>query len=91
MPDALTLPTSHELIRRLERALSEPIYITSSIAVWCPASIGVADTRTVGYDSAALLAHLRAGLEQGAPEMRHPQDEAIIRDARQKLAPAKSS
>ncbi len=42
-------------------------------------------------DSAALLAHLRAGLEQGAPEMRHPQDEAIIRDARQKLAPAKSS
>jgi type VI secretion system protein ImpL len=42
-------------------------------------------------DSAALLAHLRAGLEEGAPEMRHPQDEAIIRDARQKLAPAKNS
>jgi type VI secretion system protein ImpL len=42
-------------------------------------------------DSAALLAHLRAGLEEGAPEMRHPQDEAIIRDARQKLAPARNS
>jgi type VI secretion system protein ImpL len=42
-------------------------------------------------DSAALLAHLRAGLEEGVPEMRHPQDEAIIRDARQKLASAKNS
>jgi type VI secretion system protein ImpL len=42
-------------------------------------------------DSAALLAHLRAGLEEGVPEMRHPQDEAIIRDARQKLAPTKNS
>jgi hypothetical protein len=42
-------------------------------------------------DGAALLGHLRAGLEQGAPEMRHPQDEAIIRDARQKLAGAKTS
>jgi type VI secretion system protein ImpL len=42
-------------------------------------------------ESAALLAHLRAGLEEGAPEMRHPQDEAIIRDARQKLAPANNS
>jgi type VI secretion system protein ImpL len=40
-------------------------------------------------DEAALLAHLRAGLEEGAPEMRHPRDEAIIREARQKLAPAK--
>jgi type VI secretion system protein ImpL len=41
-------------------------------------------------ESAALLAHVRAGLEEGAPEMRHPRDEAIIRDARQKLA-AKTS
>ncbi len=37
-------------------------------------------------DEAVLLAHLRAGLEGGAPEMRHPRDEAIIRDARHKLA-----
>jgi type VI secretion system protein ImpL len=37
-------------------------------------------------EGAALMAHLRAGLESGAPEMRHPRDEAIIREARQKLA-----
>jgi hypothetical protein len=60
------------------------------------------DPRTVGAatlkawklpdaDSAAFLAHLRAGLEQGTPEMRHPRDEAIIKEARQKLAPAKTS
>jgi type VI secretion system protein ImpL len=47
--------------------------------------------RLADADAAALLAHMRAGLEEGAPEMRHPQDEAIIRDARQKLAPAKNS
>ena len=41
-------------------------------------------------DEAVLLAHLRAGLEDGAPEMRHPRDEAIIKAARQKLAPAKT-
>jgi type VI secretion system protein ImpL len=40
-------------------------------------------------DEAALLAHLRAGLEGGAPEMRHPRDEAIIKDAQQKLAALK--
>ncbi len=42
-------------------------------------------------ESAALLAHLRAGLEIGTLEMRHPPDEAIIKDARQKLAPARTS
>jgi len=41
--------------------------------------------------TAALQAHLRAGFEAGTPEMRHPRDEAIIREARQKLAPAKAS
>jgi type VI secretion system protein ImpL len=40
-------------------------------------------------DEAVLLAHLRAGLEDGAPEMRHPRDEAIIKDAQQKLAASK--
>jgi hypothetical protein len=40
-------------------------------------------------EAAALLAHLRAGLEDGAPEMRHPRDEAIIREARQKQSGAK--
>jgi type VI secretion system protein ImpL len=59
------------------------------------------DPRTVGAaalkawrlpdaDSAAFLAHLRSGLEDGTPEMRHPRDEAIIREARQKMAPAKT-
>ena len=42
-------------------------------------------------ESAALLAHLWAGLEEGRLEVRHPRDEAIIRDARQKMAPAKTS
>jgi type VI secretion system protein ImpL len=40
-------------------------------------------------EAAALLAHLRAGLEGGAPEMRHPRDEAIIREARQRQSGAK--
>jgi type VI secretion system protein ImpL len=47
--------------------------------------------RLPDVESAALLAHLRAGLEDGAPEMRHPRDEAIIREARQKLAAAKKT
>jgi type VI secretion system protein ImpL len=41
-------------------------------------------------EEAVLLAHLRAGLEDGAPEMRHPRDEAIIREARQKAGPQKN-
>ncbi len=47
---------SHNLTMRIGRALSEPINITPTIAVSCPASIGIADTRIVGYHSAALLA-----------------------------------
>ena len=42
-------------------------------------------------ESAAMLAHLRAGMEAGAPEMRHPRDEVIIKEARQKLATIKNS
>jgi hypothetical protein len=42
-------------------------------------------------ESAALLVHLRSGLEEGRLEVHHPRDEAIIRDARQKMAPAKTS
>jgi len=41
-------------------------------------------------DEAVLLAHLRAGLEDEALEMRHPRDEAIIREARQRLAARKT-
>ena len=47
---------AHNLTMRLDRALSEPIRISPSIVVSCPASIGIADTRTVGYNGVALLA-----------------------------------
>ena len=47
---------SHDLTLRIGRSLSEPIKITPTMAVSCPASIGIADTRTVGYNSVALLA-----------------------------------
>ena len=43
-----------------------------------------------GADGAALRAHLQAGLEGGASEMRHRRDEAIIKEARQKRAPPKT-
>jgi diguanylate cyclase (GGDEF)-like protein/PAS domain S-box-containing protein len=49
-------PGTHHLIERIDRALSEPINITPTTTVSCPASIGVADTATVGYDRDALLA-----------------------------------
>jgi diguanylate cyclase (GGDEF)-like protein/PAS domain S-box-containing protein len=49
-------PNSRNLVQRLDRALSEPISITPSITVCCPASIGIADTRVAGFNGAALLA-----------------------------------
>ena len=48
-------PESHNLVGRLDRVLSEPIEISATTIVTCPASIGIADTRAVGYNSAALL------------------------------------
>lgn len=48
--------SSDNLLGRIDRALSSPIAISASVAVRCPASIGHADTRTVGRDAAALLA-----------------------------------
>ena len=45
--------------------------------------------RLPGTEGADLAGHLRASLEQGRPEMRHSRDEAIIKEARQKLAAAK--
>ena len=47
---------SPNLIPRIDRGLSKPIKISPSTTVTCPASIGLADTRTVGYNGAALLA-----------------------------------
>jgi diguanylate cyclase (GGDEF)-like protein/PAS domain S-box-containing protein len=49
-------PSSHNLVQRVDAALAQPIDVTPSISVVCPASIGVADTRTVGSNAAALLA-----------------------------------
>jgi len=40
---------------------------------------------------AALAGHLKAGLAEGAPEVRHPRDEAIIKAARQLLGAGKTS
>jgi type VI secretion system protein ImpL len=40
---------------------------------------------------AALAAHLDAGVGEGAPEVRHPRDEAIIKAARQLLGTGKTS
>ena len=53
---ALDLHTSGSIVERLERALSIPIEISPTESVTCPASIGVAYTRVVGHDAAALLA-----------------------------------
>ncbi len=43
------------LIARINRTLCEPIAISDTVAVYCPASMGHADTRTVGRNLAALL------------------------------------
>ncbi|HEY7626929.1 MAG TPA: diguanylate cyclase [Ilumatobacteraceae bacterium] len=51
-----TDPSADRMVQRINVALSTPIDIPNGIAVYCPASIGVADTRTVGYDGARLLA-----------------------------------
>jgi diguanylate cyclase (GGDEF)-like protein len=47
---------SIDLIARIDHALSAPIDITPTVAVYCPGSIGIGDTRTVGYDPDELLA-----------------------------------
>jgi diguanylate cyclase (GGDEF)-like protein/PAS domain S-box-containing protein len=44
-----------DLLARLDCSLGMPFVISENVEVWCPASIGHADTRTVGRDPAALL------------------------------------
>lgn len=44
------------LISRLREALSAPIHVSDTVSVFCTASIGHADTRTVGRDPAILMA-----------------------------------
>jgi diguanylate cyclase (GGDEF)-like protein/PAS domain S-box-containing protein len=56
------LASSDGLIQRLDIALSAPIDIGDAGEVSCPASIGNANTNTVGYDGAALLAAADAAM-----------------------------
>ncbi len=53
---------STSLIQRIDKDLARPIAITATESVVCRASIGVADTATVGYDAAALLAAADAAM-----------------------------
>jgi diguanylate cyclase (GGDEF)-like protein/PAS domain S-box-containing protein len=48
--------STDNLIERIDSALSLPIEIAPGTAICCPASIGVADTRTIGHDADKLLA-----------------------------------
>ena len=54
--------TTDDLVRRISAALSAPIEINDTAATTCPASIGTADTRNVGYTAAALLAAADAAM-----------------------------
>jgi diguanylate cyclase (GGDEF)-like protein/PAS domain S-box-containing protein len=49
-------PSSSNLLARIDRALAPPIAVSATVKLSCPASIGRADTRSVGHDAAALLA-----------------------------------
>ncbi len=65
----------HGLVERIDNALNAPIDIGGGVTVRCPASVGVADTRTTAPTAAALIgAADRAMLEvkkQHAPSPRH--------------------
>jgi diguanylate cyclase (GGDEF)-like protein/PAS domain S-box-containing protein len=47
---------SHSVVQRLDRVLATPIRVSATVLVTVSASIGVAATRTIGFDGAALLA-----------------------------------
>jgi diguanylate cyclase (GGDEF)-like protein/PAS domain S-box-containing protein len=49
-------PGETGLLERIDRALAAPIDVSPAATVRCSASIGCADTSTVGYDANALLA-----------------------------------
>jgi diguanylate cyclase (GGDEF)-like protein/PAS domain S-box-containing protein len=51
-----TDPISDRLVDRIDAALAEPIEVASGTTVCCPASIGTADTRIVGWSATKLLA-----------------------------------
>ena len=74
---------SINLLHRIDRALSVPIDIAPGIAVSCPASIGIADTRKVGYNSAAL----RAAADEAMYEMKRARQ--TVGDAEEELGRAR--
>jgi diguanylate cyclase (GGDEF)-like protein/PAS domain S-box-containing protein len=49
-------PNSDRLVDRIDAALSEAIEIAKGTSVRCPASVGTADTRIVGWNAMKLLA-----------------------------------
>jgi diguanylate cyclase (GGDEF)-like protein/PAS domain S-box-containing protein len=51
-----------DIVARINVALSAPIDISHSVSVTCPASVGRADTTTVGNDAAVLLASADAAM-----------------------------
>jgi diguanylate cyclase (GGDEF)-like protein/PAS domain S-box-containing protein len=53
---------SEGLIARVNEALALPIDVSPTVAVFCQASVGYADTRTVGRNAAALLAAADAAM-----------------------------
>ena len=55
-------PNADKLVQRIRNALTSPIDIGDSITLDCSASIGVADTRTVGHDGATLVAAADAAM-----------------------------
>jgi type VI secretion system protein ImpL len=85
------LRSSRQEVLRDALAAYQSLYAGRKTDVKLVQAAALRSWRLPDAESAALLAHLRAGLEEGAPEMRHPQDEAIIRDASQKLAPPKTT
>jgi diguanylate cyclase (GGDEF)-like protein/PAS domain S-box-containing protein len=73
-------PNSDNLLQRLNDALAQPIGVRIGISVHCAVSIGVADTRTTGYDAAALMAAADAAMYR-AKRAHH-------RDSRRRVDPA---
>jgi diguanylate cyclase (GGDEF)-like protein len=55
-------PSSDNLVQRLDEALAAPISVGIGVSVSCPASIGVADSREIGYDAAALVSAADAAM-----------------------------
>ena len=74
---------SINLIHRIDSALSAPINVTPTTAVSCPASIGIAETRNVGYNGAALL----AAADEAMYEMKRARQ--TVRDTEEELCRAR--